>query len=948
MGLTLAESIAKSTHARIVLVGRSASRSSSDAERIKKIRAIEESGAEVLIVAGDVCDPDAMRRGADQVHARFGPINGIIHTAGILDDAPLLEKDRIGAARVLAPKVRGTLVLDSVFQQDPLDFFVVTSSVSSIVAPAGQLDYTAANAFLDSFAKSRSQERTRYISIQWPRWTDIGMAADEPGGRTDAIHPLLGHKTAERAGLTTYSSTLSLANDWIVNEHRLNGGTGLFPATGYLEMVRAAFKDLTGAESLSISDFYVSKPLRVQTDSSQHLRLQMRKEGAGYRFSAQARPDHSHGWVECASGEAFASDPQSRSVRLNLDSTRDKCNDRILGLDHLPRNEGQERNIKFGARWRNLEKVWLGRGELLSSVELSPEFASEAETYRLHPALLDMATGSAMFLIKGNETAKHLYVPVSYGSVKIFGPLPAACFSYVRAKSGASIDSPLATFDISIVDREGKVVVEIGDFAVRQIRDLSLLESTADELGRADGDERQQAAQVSDGISSQEGAGAFERLIANSSASSVVVFPSDFSSYVEGTKLRYLPTPEKPQAVEAADSDDDVAITLTRWWKELLGVDKVGIRDDFFDLGGQSLTGVRLLAKVKKKYGVDLKLATLFSAPTIEKLCAVVDNRKAEAPEFHSLIPIRPSGTKPILFLIHEIEGSVIVFRDLVKHLDQDQPLWGVEYSAGESSSPFLKMEDLAAHYLEEIRKLQPAGPYYFLGYSFGGLLAFEMSQQLQAAGQQVKMLGMLDTFLMNGVRAAEQKRTMIGSLKRKVLSLCRHAGRLAFGPDRRSYLTEDVAERVDATIGQGRQFIYGILKARGRSIPKFLLRAKDINWFAARRYQALFYPGRITLFRAITPLKYLDMPTDRELGWGPLAGRGVEVREIPGTHREIMREPNVTVLAREVSASLAEARARQLNDSELPISERTAPRLDSSRLRKADKVPAFGNTQSA
>ena len=89
-------------------------------------------------------------------------------------------------------------------------------------------------------------------------------------------------------------------------------------------------------------------------------------------------------------------------------------------------------------------------------------------------------------------------------------------------------------------------------------------------------------------------------------------------------------------------------------------------------------------------------------------------------------------------------------------------------------------------------------------------------------------------------------------------------------------------------------------------------------------------------------------MPTDRELGWGPLADRGVEVREIPGTHREIMREPNVTVLARELSASLSEARVRQLSDSDLPISERTAERLDSSRFRKADKAPAFGNTQSA
>ena len=412
IGLTLAESIAKSTqHARIVLVGRSASQSHSDAERIRKIRAIEEAGAEVLVVAGDVCDPEAMRKVADQVHARFGPINGIIHTAGILDDAPLLEKDRIGAARVLAPKVRGTLVLDSVFQHDPIDFFIVTSSVSSIVTPAGQLDYAAANAFLDSFAKSRSQERTRYISIQWPRWADVGMAADELGGPTDSIHPLLGSKTAEREGLTTYSNRLSLASDWIVNEHLLNGGTGLFPATGYLEMVRAAVKDLTGAEALSISDFYVSKPLRVQADSSQHLRLLMRKEGEGYQFSAQARPDHSHGWVECASGEAIASDPQSRSIRLDLDSTRDKCNGRILGLDHPPQIEGQERNIKFGAHWRNLKKVWFGDGELLSCMELSPEFASEADTYRLHPALFDMATGSAMFLIAGNETANICMCP---------------------------------------------------------------------------------------------------------------------------------------------------------------------------------------------------------------------------------------------------------------------------------------------------------------------------------------------------------------------------------------------------------------------------------------------------------------------------------------------------------------------------------------------------------
>jgi thioesterase domain-containing protein len=335
---------------------------------------------------------------------------------------------------------------------------------------------------------------------------------------------------------------------------------------------------------------------------------------------------------------------------------------------------------------------------------------------------------------------------------------------------------------------------------------------------------------------------------------------------------------------------------------------------------------------VNKKYGVDLKLATLFSAPTIEKLCALIRDKTAP-PSFHSLIRIQPNGSRPPLFLIHEIEGSVLVFRDFVKYLDPDQPVWGVEYSVSESSAPILRLEDLAAHYLKDMRKLQPRGPYHLLGYSFGGLLAFEMAQQLRAAGQQVELLGMLDTFLMNGVLASSQKRTLFQQLTKKAASLGRHAGRIAFGPDRRAYLREDLAERLDALIGYCRQFLYGVLRARGRSIPKFLHRAKDVNWFAALRYEALPYRGRITLFRATTPLSFVDMPRDRELGWGSLAQGGVEVHEIPGTHREIMREPSVAIVAREVSGCLAAARERLLGNSDLALSEdRTQPAASSRR----------------
>ncbi len=294
IGLVLAESIAKAVRSRLVLVGRSAfpSRESWDewldghgdrdpiAQQIRKVRAIENAGAEVLIATGDVCDPEAMKRIAEQVRARFGRVNGIIHAAGVLDDAPMLQKDRASAAHVLAPKVRGTLVLESVFQQDAVDFFILMSSVSSQLAPAGQVDYAAANAFLDAFARSRSAGGSRFVSIQWPRWTDVGMVALEFNGEHDAssVHPLLGRANHEGNGLTTYSTTLSLENDWIVNEHRLTGSTGLFPATGYLEMARAAVKDLTGASALSISDFYVNQPLKVTPHRAQPVRFLMRKE----------------------------------------------------------------------------------------------------------------------------------------------------------------------------------------------------------------------------------------------------------------------------------------------------------------------------------------------------------------------------------------------------------------------------------------------------------------------------------------------------------------------------------------------------------------------------------------------------------------------------------------------------------------------------------------------
>ncbi|MHB8383560.1 MAG: type I polyketide synthase [Candidatus Binataceae bacterium] len=963
IGLVVAESIAKSVRARLVLMGRSdfplkdswekwlASHRHDDttARHIRKIRELEGAGAEVLVATADVCDFEAIQRVAEHIRERFGPVNGIIHAAGILDDKPLLQKDRTSAASVIAPKVRGTLVLESVFRQDPLDFFFLMSSVSSHAAPAGQVDYVAASAFMDAFAQYQSTNGRRVVSIQWPRWTDVGMAADLDGDSdARAIHPLLGHARHGSDGSTTYSTTLSLENDWIVNEHRLGGSSGLFPATGYLEAVRAAVTDLTGSSALSIHDFFVTHPLRVEPHAAQPVKLVMRSEGEGYRFSARTRVQSSRHWIECAGGEVTVAKLPQLS-HYDIDSLRRRCDSGRLGLDRSTRNEAQERHIAFGPRWRNLQSVWLGHNEALSLVQLPAEFGDEVHTYRLHPALLDMATGSAMFLIDGNEAAGHLYVPISYGAILISGPLPTTCYAYIRAKAGASIENPIATFDVTIMDRDGNGIIEISDFSVRQVRELSLLDradpASASDMAKHQGiDEihEGQSAQPADAISSQEGGRAFERIFGNSHASSFVVYPSNFSAFYNDAHPQQIrAVPDRTMPALSGRSNDAVEQTIARWWKELLGVESVNVQDSFFDLGGNSLTGVRLLAKVKKKYGVDLKLATLFTAPTIEKLSALVRPQTAPA-SFSSLIAIQPNGTKPPLYLVHGIGGSVLGFRELVGYLDADQPIYGIEYSVSRSSSALLRMEDLAAHYLAEIRKFQPNGPYHLLGYSFGGLLALEIAQQLHAAGQRVGMLGMIDTFLMNEVRVAEMTRTLCARVKRRATGLLKHVRRVVVGPRRLAYLKGDVVQRASEIIGEGRQLIYAFLSARGRPIPKFLERAQDVNWFAALRYEALPYPGRITLFRAATVEGFADLPHDRELGWAPLGGAGVDVHEIPGTHLEMMREPNVQILARTVTACLVEGFDGQSHDARPVPPGQTAERgASSTQAMSANEAPA-------
>jgi phthiocerol/phenolphthiocerol synthesis type-I polyketide synthase E len=192
--------------------------------------------------------------------------------------------------------------------------------------------------------------------------------------------------------------------------------------------------------------------------------------------------------------------------------------------------------------------------------------------------------------------------------------------------------------------------------------------------------------------------------------------------------------------------EDDTTRQLSCIWQELLAVESVGVDQNYFDLGGDSALAVRLFAQIEKIFGIKLPLATIFDAPTIEELARVLRSQ-APAARWSPLVPIQPAGSRPPFFCIHGPGGNVLIYRDLSRQLGGEQPFYGLQSQGIDGQQPLLtRIEEMAALYVEEIQQVQPRGPYFLGGYSVGGIVAFEVAQQLIAKGEQVAMLALLDT----------------------------------------------------------------------------------------------------------------------------------------------------------------------------------------------------------
>jgi amino acid adenylation domain-containing protein/non-ribosomal peptide synthase protein (TIGR01720 family)/FkbM family methyltransferase len=651
LGLTFAERLVDVANAKLVLVGRRTA--SPEPGRLGKLRS---KGAEVLVLAADVTDEAALRRAIAAARERFGRIDGAIHAAGVPPGGMIQTRALEEAERVLAPKVAGTLALERALADDPPDFLLLCSSLTALDGAFGLADHTAANAFLDAFAQSRRRKKGPLVlSVGWDAWLEIGQAARALRRAGAAETP--------PEGEVLQADLLSADRQWYVDEHRLQG-RGLHPGTAYLERIRAAFEPRAAGAPIEIRGLVFAAPLLLEEGETREVRTVLDGEEIGIESRAEAG--------ESGEWERHAGARVRRLIDGDLPRRHDLA--AILARCSSPQTAragtGPDHPLSFGPRWQGLlRELHLGDGEGLALLELDPRFASDLDETPLHPALLDAATGAAQALGPGKT-----WLPLAYDEVRVHGPLPPRVYSHFRVREAG--EETLAC-DVTLFDEDGVERMDIRGFTLRRLDPEALparLAPSATSAARGEG------------LLPREGADVLVRLLSRGvRGPHVLVSTRDLETALRqasevdpGRILEDLRAgigagsgthPRPSLAVPFAEPRNSMEEQVAAAVRQVLRLDRVGVHDGFFDLGGDSLLATQLLGLLAERLDAQLSLRAVFESPTPAELALEVDRTRREKSGAEEVRLVRQprgdsGGTFPVsyqqeqLWLLEQIDPS--------------------------------------------------------------------------------------------------------------------------------------------------------------------------------------------------------------------------------------------------------------------------------------------------
>jgi amino acid adenylation domain-containing protein len=381
-----------------------------------------------------------------------------------------------------------------------------------------------------------------------------------------------------------------------------------------------------------------------------------------------------------------------------------------------------------------------------------------------------------------------------------------------------------------------------------------------------------------------------------------------------------IPEPDWNDLARTASSapTTETEAMLLDIWEDALGRKGFGVDDDFFEIGGNSILAARVATAVERNTCYPIPMAVLIETPTIRGLAKLVATKGWE-PDWQTVVPMRDKGSKPPLFLVHAMWGDILSYRRLVNRIkDNDQPVYGIRARGFDGkAAPFTDLKAMAAYYVAEMKTVQPAGPYYLGGYSFGGTVAFEIAQQLVSKGEQVALLAMLDTVILESLPPdlIPSHLEVLGNEISKYLLAYRKWFGISF-EKKIAFLKEATTIIKDWLSAKllGKRFISpGEIEGKERktAMPESYRIVHEANSAALKSYIARPYPGKITLFNAherqwsdlINPVPF----------WKKMALGGVESYTCSGKHYSLLDEPHVSDLAEKLESVLREKQSQNI-----------------------------------
>lgn len=348
---------------------------------------------------------------------------------------------------------------------------------------------------------------------------------------------------------------------------------------------------------------------------------------------------------------------------------------------------------------------------------------------------------------------------------------------------------------------------------------------------------------------------------------------------------------------------NNIEIAVAKIWEEILGVSDVNRLDNFFDLGGSSIVALSLFMKIEKVFAKKLPLATLYEAPTVWQMSEILNDQEWSTP-WSSLVPIQLNGNgtsaKLPIFFIHGAGGNILIYRDLAKHLGADQTVYGLQSIGLDGKQPYYtRIEDMASHYIREIKSVQPEGPYMLCGYCMGGSVALEMAQQLNENGDKTSLLALLETYNFSKI-GPQNWLDNLHIFNQKIVFhwknflLLNNRGKIKFVYEK-AKVARNRSKVWSAMLKTKLQSIFNTGNGNGINSKTILYEIWESNDLASLNYAPKPYAGKITQF---LPIKEYAHHIGLEPGWEKLAEEGVETHILPTYPAGMLVEPFAKNLA--------------------------------------------------